>query len=178
MDKLKREEEELEAKKAMSKPLQPMSRKKRASSDEGSDEEEQKHEKKKRTPKKKPEEKKAEKVDRAPPRLYKPQNQQEWDRWNAFLGYSENEWRYSIQHGTEALERLVARGANHLIPEIMPGDHTPWIEPPALVPIVIPVTAPHVAQEAAVESLPPLPASPVSEPESGMDKALSGLNLH
>jgi len=156
LDKLRREEDDLEAKKVLSRPLQPMNRK-RASSDEGSsDEEDRKHvEKKKRTPKQKP---KADPVTRNPPKAYQPQNQQEWDRWNAFTGYSENEWRYSLEHGTEALECLVARGLNQLIPEILPGQHTPKIEP-VLVPVRIAAEFPNAVHEAAAEALPDSPLS-------------------
>jgi len=171
IEKMQREEKELEDKKARSKPLPPMNRK-RASSDEGSDAEE-KH--KKRTPKKKPQvEPEKKEPARNPPKVYKPLSQKEWDLWYAFVGYSENEWRYSIEHGTEAMERLVCRGANHLVPEIEPGQRTPWIEPPAFVLVPVPV-APHVRlQEAAAEALPPLPDSPVSD---GMGQAMSSLNL-
>lgn len=175
MEKLKREEEELEKKKSQSKPLKPMNKKRASSSDEA--EEEEKHAKKK-VPKKKPQV--AEKKDdvpavRNPPRLYKPKNQQEWNRWNASGPTTEDEWRYSIEHGTEALECLIARGANHLIPHIEPGQRTPWIEPPDLVPIMIPVVTPPVVQAAATEALPPLPASPSSD--SSVGEAMSSLNL-
>lgn len=113
--------------------------------------------------------------------MYKPLNQQEWDRWNAFAGYSESEWLYSVQHGTEALERLVCRGANHLIPPLVAGEHTPWIEAPELVPVRIPVPPVVAVQEAAAEAeLPPLPDSPVSDQDAGhaAAQAMSSLNLH
>jgi hypothetical protein len=164
LDKLRRDEEDLAARKAISRPLQPMNRK-RASSDDSSEPEEEKYvEKKKRTPKKKPqvEEKKPDTPSvRSPPKMYKLQNKQEWDRWNAFLGYTESEWHYGNVHGIEALERLVARGENHLIPEMLSGPKTSQIEPPALVPIRIPVATPEVVQEAAAEL--PLPNSPVPD---------------
>jgi len=167
LERLKREEDELNAKKAMTKPLQPLSRKRASSSDE---EEVVVRQKKPKEKKPQVEEKKEAPVVRRPPQIYKPQNQQEWDRWNAFPRYRESEWYYSQQHGTEALERLVCRGVNHLIPDgILPGQPIPWIEPPALVPIFIPAAAPEVAQAAAAEA--PLPDSP-----SGLS-GMADLNL-
>jgi hypothetical protein len=39
------------------------------------------------------------------------------DRLNAWTAWSENEWRFSVKHGTLALEELKARGV-----EITPDD--------------------------------------------------------
>jgi hypothetical protein len=60
---------------------------------------------------------------------------------------TQNEYNYSIQHGTLALETLVAHDAHHLIPPIVPGQSTPLIDP-----LMIPVRTVPVSQSAATET--------------------------
>lgn len=134
LEKLKRQEEELKAKKARSKPIPPMNRK-RVSDD---DEEMTKEHKSKKV--------------HVPSRVYKPRNQQELDRLNAWTKWTENEWRYSIAHGTEAMEKLIARGVT--VPEVIPGQAIPLIQPPPSpvpLPIHNSITTPVVEQAAVVE---------------------------